>query len=259
MTIKNIESSLLKNIKYNLLTRWMNGDSDILHVDNILSMAGAFVFPYLDTIIICSDENIIQKFGTLKYIVESLRRFSNKNKSILSQYSFDALQTALQCEWLSNIDLKTKSNLIKCVSLVQKIDSEGWVSIKGNEIGWNAIVNKGFDELNPSYGYVSYSGIPVADDNMKQKRNSVKTLPNSESNLNNTNLDDFWCNNILCDNFYGNMPFVWKLHISESNYSRLKDLLLIASNQKKSLFLSRHAEKLLVYGAEWYRREYEGK
>ncbi len=222
-------------------------------------MAGAMLFPFLDEVTICLDNSIIQKKGTLKYLVDSLRRFSRKNKSVLSKYSFDALSFALKKEWLSSIDFQNKKDIAKCVSIIQNIEPDGFFSIKGNEKVWNSIVNLGVDELDPIYGDSEYenqlNGNNVSDKSVK----IVKTLPNLETNAFNKKLEDFWRNNIVSETYSVDMPFVWKLRISETNYSILKELLSQASNQKKSVFLSFHAEKLLVFGAEWFRREYEGK
>lgn len=262
MSVNNIESSLLKNIKYNLLSKWLDGDTEIMHIDNILSMAGAMLFPFLDEVTICLDDSIIQKKGTLKYLVESLRRFSRKNKSVLSKYSFDALSLALKKEWLSSIDFQNKKDIAKCVSIIQNIEPDGFVSIKGNEKVWNSIVNLGvdeLDELDPIYGDSEYESQLNGNNVSGKSVKIVKILPNVETNAFNKKLEDFWRNNILSDNYSVDMPFVWKLRISETNYSILKELLFQASNQKKSVFLSFHAEKLLVFGAEWFRREYEGK
>lgn len=261
----NVESSLLKNIKYRILSKWLNGDNEAINIGNILPMVAALVYPFRNNIAICSEADIIQMRGTLNDILDNVKRFSKSKGDRLDSYSYEALVECFRKEWFDLLTFDQKRRLCRGISIITSVEDSGYVVIKGNETVWGKIVSNGYDELPAIYGRSEYKPIEINEKTVKQVREEKARSPRQHviiSSDTDRAINDFWLNNIVTESYRSCMPYVWKLRISQDNYQKLKSKLKSvceAYGSKKQRLLEQHAEKLLAYVAEWYRREYTAR
>lgn len=257
------ENQLLKNIKYEIVKRLIEGDNEGLNVSFILPMSAAEIYPTLNNIEISTENGASPSPGTLKDIIASLKKFckSKKIRGRLNTYNKEALIRCFQNEWLTTLNLAEKKSMSLNISLIKSLRNNGYVEIKGNDTVWSNISRLGRTESN-NYGdcdYVIVNNIHEEETEEPAPREglSIEDCTSKEKALN-----SFWVNHIWNNDYSRNMPYVWKLHISKEIYNSLKSLLKSVCNaycRKKSELLEKHAEKIFVYVAEWYRREFSGR
>lgn len=271
------ESKLIKCIKYNIIYLWQNGNVDVWHIDDILAMSATIIYPFRNKFSPAKDEDLIKRIGTLCPIHKALVAFLKKQKKYPhNELNYESLQAYLKDKWISKLDIKKKKEFAAGISLIANVEDNGYVSLKGNEKVYNNIIEQGPEMTDITYGNQVYE--PTLEkvqtieveatekettDNSKNKKNTPpppqeKAQPNSNEL---TALDIFWKKHFCNDTYSEAMPFVWKLCISKKIYLELKKLLkeeLEKTSLSKRKFLTRHAEKLLVYVAEWYHWEYNG-
>ncbi|MDR1847581.1 MAG: hypothetical protein LBR17_05640 [Bacteroidales bacterium] len=257
------EGTIIKNIKYNLVHDWREGKVEKWHVDDVLSMIAAMIYPFVDNLSGFDDADAIKKRGTLGNIHKAIKSFLKKKS--LSDYTYEGLILYFKNEWIPT--LKDKFTLVKDISLIDKVESDGYLSLKGNDAVYDWIENNGFESVNAKYGTLTYE--PTNDTKLQKSKDKKETSPSNKIDNQalkaiNEKLNAFWRTKIFNDTYKEVMPLVWKLKLSKSIYLDLQQLLKEAitewtqQQQRLSKFLEQHAPKLLVYTALWYHWEYNG-
>lgn len=262
---------------------WQSGNVDVWHIDDILAMSATIIYPFRNKFSPAKDENIIKRQGgTLYPLHKALVAFLKKQQNYPhNELNYESLQAYLKDNWISTLNIKIKKEFAAGISLIKKIENNGYVSIIGNEKVYESIINQGPEIESITYGNQVYEPtleeIQIIEveatekktaDNSEDKNNELAASPTEnpqkvQITINNepTALDIFGKKYFCNDTYSKAMPFVWKLCIPKKIYLELKKLLkeeLEKTPLNKSNFLTRHAEKLLVYVAEWYHWEYNG-
>lgn len=196
------------------------------------------------------------KFEVYKEVKESLSGlFKNKNnRNRFKLYSKESLSTALTTEWLGDLTLDKKKSLIAKHKLIEKVNDDGSLRLSRKLV--NAYSKIG--NIAPvQYGDGEYV--------LKSKKETKRSSINAESSgLNNASeaensLKECW-NELFSGNRSFKFPYLWENKMSESEYSKLKELLKNAcpkSNQQR--FIQKHCKEIALFVSEWFKRDYCGR
>lgn len=196
------------------------------------------------------------KFEVYKEVKESLSGlFKNRNnRNRFRLYSKVALSTALITEWLGGLTLDKKKLLIAKHKLIEKVNDDGSLRLSQKLV--NAYSKVG--NIAPvQYGDGEYV--------LKSKKETKRSSINAESSgLNNASeaensLKECW-NELFSGNRSFKFPYLWENKMSESEYSKLKELLKNAcpkSNQQR--FIQKHCKEIALFVSEWFKRDYCGR
>lgn len=303
-------SSILKNIKYQIVNRYLSGDMKILHVDSILAESATIIFPVINHI--QYDEIIKIDVDGVVSIIEELSVFlKQQDKRLLKTFNRPSLYLFFLTNWSSTLSLRVKRKLCLGISLIAEVEEDGYISLKGNDKVYASIQKVGPTRDKLIYGDQNNSLIKdekgnslinatkikekeidvtlsqkahktgdffetmltpdyTNEENQKHskviKRDGADDIDIRELKNKEYLLNQFWQDEVYSINYKKVMPKVWRLKISLSVYLKLKeyikDLLSYCNSLPKIKLqdiVKRHFEKLFVFTAEWYRREYAGE
>ncbi len=260
------ESSLIKNIRYILVHRYLSGEVPVWHVDDMLAEMAAIILPFIDNISPSEEEAIIKmQGGTLHNINKELSTFlrKTKNKNLL-EYLYPSLVSYLKGEWAQMLSMDNRIKLVKDISLVQQVETDGYIALKYNEKVYEAIEKQGTEELNISYGNKVYE-VVVSNDEFSafkeskshaEKKKSISTHNVEKSEEENT-LDTFWVKNKLPLTLKTGEYF-WNYKIPQSTYDEIKGKLQGLNFKENRNRIKPYASHIALFLAEWYKREYNG-
>ena len=123
MAHNEMYSHIEKLVKFHLVKYYYEKQGCDLIVDEFLPYCATLIFPYIELKI---DDGGEQK--SVMPIVDSLRKI--KNIQELKEYTFESLNQILKKEWLHNIDLKSRKDLLSGISLVNSIQEDGIFTIR---------------------------------------------------------------------------------------------------------------------------------
>lgn len=196
------------------------------------------------------------KFEVYKEVKECLSGlFKNKNnRNRFKLYSKESLSAALTAEWLGGLTLDKKKLLIAKHKLIEKVNDDGSLRLSQKLV--NAYSKVG--NIAPvQYGDGEYV--------LKSKKETKRSSINAESSgLNNASeaeksLKEYW-NELFSGNRSFKFPYLWENKMSESEYSKLWELLKNAcpkSNQPR--FIQKHCKEIALFVSEWFKRKYCGR
>lgn len=283
-------SNILKNIKFQIVNRYLSNDLNILHVDSILAESATIIFPVIDNI---KYEEIVKiDVNGIVNIVDELSSFLKKeDKKQLKMQSRTSLYSFFLFKWASTLSHRVKKNLCSSISLISSIEDDGYLSLKGNDKVYKSILKVGPSKDQLTYGdrnsfvqeHVQQESLnnsnEESEDNHQEnapeetKKGSIcdkcvhkeDYYDREEFKNKEYPLIQLWENEIYGETYQEVMPKVWMLKLSERVYLELKEHirnLLAYCNSSNQIRLQdivkRHFEKLFVFTAEWYRREYQG-
>lgn len=260
------ELQLINQIKSEIAYNYLNSKPP-LHANDVLSICGVFLFVYGDSVSFFTDSKDISKFGTTYKIFKLLQAFIRaKKRPTLEKYSMQGLMNVFKHEWCPSLNLKTKRDCLKGITIISNIEEEGFVSFKDNDRLYNNLVQRRVvipDELFGEDDYFEENICLPPNKAIEKEMNSQDD--NCELETIKNQLNDHWETNIHNDK-YKYIPLVWKLDISHNEYVTFKGLLKTFISvlpqrevRERNAYLDKYAEFFFVYVALWYRWEYQGR
>ena len=279
------ETQLLNLLNHYLIREFQNSGPEGMCVNEFLPLCAALVYPY-------RNEKIELAKGVIAPIITSVLNFTRKKD--LVQYSLQGLRSYFKVNWLPKLSFDEQKQLLKCVSLIVKIEDTGYFSIKDNEKVHNAYLNlPNLPNISGNYREESYETVPptqvesnsttscesqtahpvnqledttlviekqpIEKGAQKQKRQEV----HNQGMTSNKPTDDHpFCelyNKLLQKR--GDAPtYTWQWNLSIAEYEEIKSLLKEYSSQISEI-ISRNTvccKLIQLYISEWYKREYNG-
>lgn len=262
------EFQILNWTRHIIASRYLNGEV-ALSVNEILADMSVICIPVIGTV-------ELDKNTHFKDFYKNLVDYCKKTNS-LKLLSKEALEKHF-LTYYAQMDSEKKSEYIKCVSIVKEEDN-GFVSFSVNEKVLNTYATNPRFFL-PEMNYGELSEIPHAEEcPLSDTRENTPTAPQKQESTDNAPLTNIEENTLQREakdqlksiynsiykscNFNECFPYVWKLKISPDQYETLQRCLKIvfagAERRVKSKLLKTFSKQLIIYVAEWYRREFEGR
>lgn len=251
------EIDIIKNIKVDLAKELMEGK--YWTADEVLAMVAVYLCPALDSVKLSKDEDLTRKHGTLRDIYKAIKAWGNKRKRHLMEYSRDGLFELFKCEWAAPLSIIEKKRLLNGITLIKSIEDDGHLSYRGNETVYKNLIKTGASSLDLQYGKKEYC--PEKKSASTNNEETTMKSNRQEAYVQEEKLKNVWSKISGQPDYKEKMPLIWKLCIPYQIYMQLKESLteyLQTTSEKPRVILKKHAEKILVYVALWYRWGYKG-
>ena len=252
-------SQLEKLLKHNLVLEYYEQGIESMCMKEFLPLCAALLYPYRNEKFLL--ENTPN--GNIMPIIESIKSFTKKTKG-LEKYCLDGLRKYFQYKWLPTLDFDNQKRLIKGVSLIDKVEDNGFFSIRGNEKVYDTYLHRiSVLDISTNYGNDTFEipqGTTIEDDDMTDRNVSTDNVSLSE--LKGWLLINFPINTY--PKGLNQFPYFWQYKLSQDQYRRLKEILLSLNlNSHKSLLkvepcgkgFGTVARVVALFVSEWYKRE----
>jgi len=238
------------------------------HIDDFLAHALAILYPYVR-------DGEIEQEDKLKLPFQAIRTFrkSSKDKVYFDSLTELSLIDAIKHIWLPKIS--NKDEIVLSFFLVDHVSESGEIMVKSNLI--ETYKNLNIPHTGMRYGSVDYEyTIKEGNDKDKKEASSKEQLydneaivitPSSPKRKNTTDfprsqeeLDflDMWQRESLPTSIKEG-EFIWQKRISLAKYEKIKEgLIALHLEEKNAKFIRRYAFYIVVFLAEWFKREYDG-
>jgi len=130
-------SQLNNLVKHHLVLEYFERGIEGMCIKEFLPLCAALLFPYQNEKF--PPENNLQ--GNILPIIESVKSYTKKTKG-LENYSLDGLRKYFQYNWLPALDFSSQVRLIKGVSLIDKVEDNGFFSLTGNDKVYEAYLHR---------------------------------------------------------------------------------------------------------------------
>lgn len=252
-------SQLDKLIKHHLVLEYYERGIESMCVKEFLPYCAALLFPLIREAI--EDDKVSS--GSVLPIVESVKSFTKKEKK-LNSFSLDGLRKWFQYRWLPTLEFASQKKLIKCISLVDNVDDDGFFSLKGNDKVYQAYLNIQVLDISHNYGNVPFE-IPSEDSNVEEDwvedcGNAIPNPENEEETISLEPLKSFLWNSPLSG--LNTNRFFWEYKLSKDQYDVLKDILNNLNLGNNTRLLGKEiagygtvARVVALFVSEWYKRE----
>lgn len=146
------ETQLLNLLNHYLIREFQEKGLEGMCTNEFLPLCAALVYPY-------RNEKIELTKDVITPIITSVQNFTRKKD--LAQYSLQGLRSYFKVNWLPKLFFDEQKQLLKCVSLIVKIEDTGYFSIKDNEKVHNAYLNlPNLPNISGNYREESYETVP---------------------------------------------------------------------------------------------------
>lgn len=242
-------------LKHYLIKEYMGGIGNMC-VKKFLPLCAAILYPF------SKNEKIREPRPYILSILNTIKKFARNNGS-LDNYTLEGLRNFFEYRWLPTLDFTTQKQLIKGISLIDKVEDNGFFSLKGNDNVFNTYLNLPVMDISGKYGNDPFE-IPDEDTlNVEDAENAVN-VENQDDNGKNISLDPLV--NFLrssLPNELGTDRYFWEYKLNSAQYKALKQQLLklkLENNTGNKLKIKIRsygtvARVVALYVSEWYKRE----
>lgn len=255
-------SELDKLIKHYLVKEFYERGIPSMCIMEFLPLCAALLFPYRD-----KDWHYEEKDG-ISAIIIAIKKFT-RNKSELNSYSLEGLRLFFKYKWVPTLEFKTQILLVNGISLIEKVESNGFFSLNGNQKVLEAYLHLQVLDISQNYGNKTFvipeENTSVNDDNSSiediNTNNNPEIIENQET-ISLTPLKEFLYTNISsglkADRYF------WEYKLNTSQYQCLKEILLDLNLGNNTKILKKDingygtiARVVALFVSEWYKRECE--
>lgn len=247
-----LESDLILNVNYRLVSYYHEGNYDKLTADHVLGMIGAVCYPFLEDKIFPASSQA----GSIMCIVEYVRKIQKKSKENLSLFSESALGKYLE-HIFSSLSIAEKKILLKHVPNITSVEDNGYIRFREmKEIYVSNVLNRGLKDLGGVYGELDWVEELLSEPAFKsrQQRTTLKDNQTYEVRINKflhyQQLYRKWQDEkkLLVPNY------TWQYLLSQADYEELK--ACVAQGVPTPGKLTEQSALLLsLYIGEYYKRE----
>lgn len=243
-------------IKHYLIKEYMSGIENMC-VKKILPLCAAILYPF--------SENEIIREPRPEYIlsiINATKKFARKKEN-LGDYTLEGLRNFFEYRWLPTLDFNKQKQLIEGISLIDKVEDNGFFSLKGSDKVFDAYLNRPVMDISGKYGNTPFE-IPDEDTLNVEDAEIAVNVENQDDNGDNISLDSLV--NFLrsaLPNGLGTDRYFWEYKLNSAQYNALKQQLLklkLENNTGKKLKIKIRsygtvARVVALYVSEWYKRE----
>ena len=260
--MKISEGDLIRLVKYHIVSEYKERGIEAMCINECLPLCAALLFPYRT-----ADINEINndRIGTVIPIIVELRKLKKQSKE-LESYSFESLRHYFQLRWIGGFEFIQQKNLLKGITLITDIQDDGYFSLKGNDKVYNLILDSNIINIEGHYGekeLLDYKLEPI-------KENADSPIAaNCVEEVSLTNLREFMLKEFPPSEYPNGLKtkkFMWEYRLSQSQYKKLKAILLslnLGDNTRllKSSIIEYGDDNctlalvVVLYISEWYKRE----
>ena len=260
------ESQLDTLIKYYLVREYVEQGISSMCIKEFLPMMAALLYPYKDVNILVD----INSSGIIKSIVNTIKSFTKKTEG-LEKYSLEGLRRYFQQKWLPTLDFYSQIKLIQAISLIDKIEDNGFFSIKGNEKVYDSYLHRiSVLDISKNYGMEAFE---IPEEN-HQEEIPVDMEDKDIETDNNDRDKEAISLEPLREYLYTNFPlsqypqglkqydYFWEYKINKTQYDRLKEILIGLNFGNNTQILKAKidgygtvARVVALFVSEWYKRE----
>ncbi len=242
-------------LKHHLILEYYERGIEAMCVKEFLPLCAALLYPYKNEYF--PPENKLQ--GNITPIIESVKSFTKKTKG-LENYSLDGLRKYFQSRWLPTLDFNTQIRLIKGVSLIDKVEDDGFFSLNGNDKVYQAYLKIPVLDISHKYGELPFE-TPNEEELVMECNSTTPNPENDEEAISLEPLKSFlWTSKLSGLNT--NSRFFWEYKLNKNQYDSLKDILIKMNLGKNTCLLRKEivgygtvARVVALFVSEWYKRE----
>lgn len=260
--MKISEGDLIRLVKYHIVSVYKEKGIEAMCINECLPLCAALLFPYR-----AADINEINddRIGTVMPLIVELRKLKKQSKE-LESYSFESLRHYFQLRWIGGLKFIQQKNLLKGITLIADIQDDGYFSLKGNDKVYNLILDSNIINIEGNYG--EKERLDYILESMKENTDSPR-IANYAEEVSLTNLREFMLKEFPPNKYANGLKtkkFMWEYRLSQSQYKKLKAILLSLNLGDNTRLLKSNiieygddnctlALVVVLYISEWYKRE----
>lgn len=252
------ELQLSKLIKHYLVREFKEHGIHNMCIKEFLPLCATLLYPYINYDIF--EEG---KGYSIIPLIDSIKKFTKKVRG-LSNYTFEGLRQYFQKEWLPALTYEKQVSLLNCISLIDKVEDDGYFSIKGNEkVYENYLHGITLLDISNNYGNEMYE-INTDDENIRPEENTP-TDDSHEEIASLTPLKEFLLTNFPLNKYpkgLSQYDYFWQYKLNSSQYEDLKNIINDLNLAQHLKLLKKEisgygtvALSVALYISEWYKRE----
>ena len=264
-----MEEKFIRNRLYHHLScRKDDAATNLWHIDDFLAHALAILYPYVR-------DNDVEQEEKLKLPLQTIRTFrkSTKDKEFFDSLTELSLIDAIKHIWLPKI--RNKDEIALSFILVDSVSDSGEIIVKSNLIETYRKLNIPNSDI--KYGSVDYEYIMEVKKEKEETETScigqqydnetitintsvpkLKKAPDFQRSQEELDFLDMWKKEALPTSLKEG-EFIWQKRISLGQYEKIKSgLVALHLEDKDAKFIRRYAFYIVVFLAEWFKREYDG-
>lgn len=256
MSITELQLSNL--IKHYLVREFKEHGIHNMCIKEFLPLCATLLYPYINNDII--EEGI---GCSIIPLIDSIKKFTKKVKG-LCNYTFDGLRLYFQKEWLPTLTYEKQVSLLNCISLIDKVENDGYFSLKGNEKVYETFLHRiQLIDISQNYGDKVYE-TNTDDENITPEENTP-TDDSHEEIASLTPLKEFLLTNFPLNKYpkgLSQYDYFWQYKLNSSQYEDLKKIINDLNLAQHLKLLKKEisgygtvALAVVLYISEWYKRE----
>ncbi len=258
-----MEEKFIRNRLYHhLACRRDDAVKNPWNIDDFLAHALAILYPYVR-------DGEVEQEDKLKLPLQTIRTFrkSPKDKAFFDSLTELSLIDVIKYIWLPKIS--NKDEIALSFILVDTVSESGKITVKSNLV--ETYKNLNIPHSVMRYGTVDYEiainekeisliGQKLDNETIVIAPSSPKTNISSSTKRSQEEIDflDMWQRESLPTSLKEG-EFIWQKRISLAQYEKIKaGLIALRLENKNAKFIRRYAFFIVVFLAEWFKREYDG-